>query len=573
MKSNYLLIFTLILLIFSGCRKNFEFEDIDYTTYNRLVGPDGGTINYFANYDNDSKNDLLLSLQVPKGALDSLMVFNMYEFEDYEVATQMENNGFTKFGSKLLYFVPFYESEGYKERGQLELNYHLSIKFKQPVTVTYHPLADFTDLSLKNWQEVELYNNYYKTTNRSYKVYRIKIPRLDQWGGSHNIFVNWTRQGYANGYDKTDLSYIINGRWTSSDNWGFGEISMENWELVGQYDLDTEKDQVSFKIFDTDYIYVVARDIFIANADIPLLVSDYVNQNLGLQILRAAYVDDLYKVYLSDESVAVFDQGQNFNYLLKENLFYSDLPGPAQGYIKSTFPTAEVKKVSSKYDYQLTYEVVLSGGKRVTFDSNGAFISLSQYGFDPKSLPAQIKDYLLKNYPNDIITNVNYDYNYGDYYTVYLSSNVKVFFYTDFNGLSTWDRTLYYKMSYKNLPSNTLDFFSKNFPNAIFSEINLTTYSYDSIYQVELVDKKSFTFDGNGDLTGFEIKNFNESDLPAPVKNKLAADTTHIGSTITEITHKYQVYRDGQTFVSDYFIIYFSDRTYFYINADGTKKK
>jgi|GEM_PF-2474116 len=571
MKSNYLIIFTFILLIFNGCRKNFEFEDIDYTTYNRLVGPDGGTINYFANYDNDSKNDILLSLQVPKGALDSLLVFNLYEFEDYEVALQMEN-GFTKFGSKLFYFVPFYESEGYKERGQLELNYHLSIKFNQPLTVTYNPLADYTDLSLKNWQEVELYNNYYKTTNRSYKVYRIKIPRLDQWGGSHNIFVNWTRQGYANGYDRTDLSYIINGRWTSSDNWGTGEISMENWELVGQYDLDTENDQVSFKIFDTDYIYVVARDIFINI--IPFQIADYVTQNIGSQIMRASFDENLYKVYFADESVAVFDQYQNFLYLLKENLFYSDLPVPAQLYINSTFPTAEVKKVSSKLEFQLTYEVVISGGRRVTFDSTGAFIGIHQYGFDPNNLPVLIKEYLLKNFPKDIITNVNYDYNYGDYYTVYLSSNVKVYFYLDFSsGLPILDKTFYYKLSYTNLPTKTQDFFSKNFPNAIFSEINFTTYSYDSIYSVELVDKKIFTFDGNGELSGFEIKNLDESDLPTPVKNIL--NTTYSGYTITGITHYYQVYRDGQTFISEYYYIYFSDYSSIRINADGTlgKKK
>lgn len=571
MKSNYLIIFTFILLIFNGCRKNFEFEDIDYTTYNRLVGPDGGTINYFANYDNDSKNDILLSLQVPKGALDSLLVFNLYEFEDYEVALQMEN-GFTKFGSKLFYFVPFYESEGYKERGQLELNYHLSIKFNQPLTVTYNPLADYTDLSLKNWQEVELYNNYYKTTNRSYKVYRIKIPRLDQWGGSHNIFVNWTRQGYANGYDRTDLSYIINGRWTSSDNWGTGEISMENWELVGQYDLDTENDQVSFKIFDTDYIYVVARDIFINI--IPFQIADYVTQNIGSQIMRASFDENLYKVYFADESVAVFDQYQNFLYLLKENLFYSDLPVPAQLYINSTFPTAEVKKVSSKLEFQLTYEVVISGGRRVTFDSTGAFIGIHQYGFDPNNLPVLIKEYLLKNFPKDIITNVNYDYNYGDYYTVYLSSNVKVYFYLDFSsGLPILDKTFYYKLSYTNLPTKTQDFFSKNFPNAIFSEINFTTYSHDSIYSVELADKKIFTFDGNGELSGFEIKNLHESDLPTPVKNIL--NTTYSGYTITGITHYYQVYRDGQTFISEYYYIYFSDYSSIRINADGTlgKKK
>jgi hypothetical protein len=562
MKYFHRFLLLLIPLFFFGCHKDFKFENFDYTTYNRLVGPDGGTINYYSNYNNDAKNEIAVTLEFPKGALDSLMVFNMYQFEDYEVATQMED-GFAKFGSKLLYFVPFYKSEGYHERGQFEINYHLSIKFNKPVSVTYYPLANYSDLSLKNWQEVELYNNFYKTTNRSYKVYRIKIPKLDQWGGDNNIFVHWTQQGYPNGYDRTDLSYIINGRWSSSDSWGTGEISMENWELVREYTLDTENDLVRFEIFDSDYIYVVARDIFISN--IPLAISDYVLFNFnGQSIMRASFDEEYYKVYLSDFSVAVFDKYRNFLYKEQENLLYSFLPTPAQNYLKLFYPADAIKKISSKEDFWgLQYEVVLGGGKRVFFNVDGSFTKLSQYGYNPENLPSKVTDYLNENHPGQLITNVNYDSiaSYNPDYVVYLNSNAKVFFYSG----GFWSQTLYYKLDLKDLPPVIVNFFNQEFPNALISEISYIKGIESSEFKISFVDNKFFIFNETGDLIYAEFRNLDESELPQAIKTFI--DNSNYGLIpITSITR----YNYGGSIT---FEIYFADYSSIVLNADGTTTK
>ena len=170
---NIFLISTLILLLFQSCQKEPDFTNFNYETYNRVVGPDGGRIDFYGNYADDNSNNVLVSLDVPQGALDSMMVFNMYQFEDYELVLQMKN-GYAEIGSKFLYFVPFYESDGYHERGQLDLGYHLSLDFNSPVAVTYNFLADGGGLSAETWQEAELYHDHYKKTNRSYRLYRIK---------------------------------------------------------------------------------------------------------------------------------------------------------------------------------------------------------------------------------------------------------------------------------------------------------------------------------------------------------------------------------------------------------------
>ncbi len=556
MKYNHFLIIILIPLIFYGCHKDFEFQNFDYKTFNRLVGPEGGMINFYANYDNDTKSEVIVSLNVPAGALDSLMVFNMYQFEDFEVATQM-NEGFAKIGSKFLYFVPFYESEGYHERGQMELNYHLSVKFKSPITVTYHPLANYSDLSLKNWQEVELYNNYYKTTNQSYKVYRIKIPKLDQWGESYNIYVNWTRQGYPNGYDATDLSYLVSGKWTSTNSWGTGDISMENWEPVAVDEFDMKNDLISFKIYDTDYIYVVARDIYLQF--IPAAIAGYIGANFqALQIKRASYDEDNYKVYFTDNSVAVFDKYQNFQYLLNENLTYADLPSLAQSYIKIFYSSYVVKKVMQEnLPASLQYEVLLSGGIKLYFNIDGSLIGIYQYGYDPLKLPAPAKTYLQTNHPGEIITNVAYDSLFYAKYIVYLSSNAKVYFYGD----GTWFETYYSKLNSDKLPSNVFNYFKNNYPNAIFSEIDHTIGIESSYYDVYLADNKWFYFSDTGELQQYEFRNIPENDLPVLIKDYV---NTNYPTDIM-ITNIYHSYSYGQ----EWYEIYFTDLSLIKISPQG----
>ncbi len=72
--------------------------------------------------------------------------------------------------------------------------------------------------------------------------------------------MNWNLQGYPDGYDNLDLTYLINGRWTNIFDWGSGSLSLDNWELVSVYEFDIINKTVSFEINNTDYMYVMARD-------------------------------------------------------------------------------------------------------------------------------------------------------------------------------------------------------------------------------------------------------------------------------------------------------------------------
>jgi hypothetical protein len=561
MKYRHLLIIIIIPFFLNGCHKDYQFQNFDYKTFNRVIGPKGGKINFYDNYGNDTKNDVIVTMDIPDKALDSLMVFNMYQFEDFEVTTQMEE-GFAKFGSKLLYFVPFYESEGYHERAQLELNYHLSIKFKQPVTVTYYPLVSYSDLTLKNWQEVELYNNYYKTTNKSYKVYRIKIPKTDEWGENNNIYVNWNRQGYPNGYDRTDLSYIINGRWSAGSEWGTGDISMDNWELVGDYTLNTTTNTVKFTIFDTDYLYVVARDIYLPF--IPPAILGFVSANFQtLQIKRASFDEKDYKVFLSDNSVAVFDRYLGFEYRINDNLYYSDLPTVAQAYIKRFYSSDVIKKVSFKQEGTVSdYDVLFASGIKLTFNVTGYLIGKFQFGINPINLPVLAQTYMKTNHAGELITNVTYDSLnptrdtsnlYSAKYIVYTSSNVKVKFFS--NG--SWFESVFNKLDAEKLPPTILTYFETNYPNIVFTDINFTKGLETSFYNVYTVDKKWFYFGGAGKLWEYEFHDLSENDLPAPVKAYLSANFTNTKVSITNIHHIYNINMMNQ----EWYEIYFSDIT------------
>jgi len=240
-------IFLFIFLIASvtGCYKYPEFNDLTYKEYQRVIGPEGGIINFYNNYNNDSIKDLVVKMNFPKNAVHSILVFNMYEFYDVVTYNNLYSNLNTDQFSDFLYFVPFYESEGYKPEINDSTNIdsaiqkHTSINFNSPVTITY-------------------YNKFYEGIPDTAKLYRIKIPAEDEWGEENNVWVKYNYQGYPIGYDDIDLIYLINGRWTENDTWGTGNLSHANWEEVNNYTLNISDQSVTFEIDNTDYMYVMA---------------------------------------------------------------------------------------------------------------------------------------------------------------------------------------------------------------------------------------------------------------------------------------------------------------------------
>ncbi|MEN8121987.1 MAG: PepSY-like domain-containing protein [Bacteroidota bacterium] len=565
---NYLLIIIFTTLIFQSCYKEPDFTNFDYETYNRIIGPDGGIINFYSNYSNDSKNDVLVSLDVPIDALDSVMVFNMYQFEEYELVMQMDR-GFSSIGSKFLYFVPFYESQGYHERSQLDISYHLSVEFNKPITITYNFLAEDMELSAENWQQAELYSDYYKRTNMAYRLFRIKIPKLDEWGENNNIYVNWNTQGYPNGYDRTDLNYIISGLWSSLDDWGNGETGLENWEEVTDFELNISENSVSYEINNTDYIYVLSRKLQIDIVDIPINIrNDFLSRFPDLQIERAARDGNYFNLYLDDNTYATFTKKGEFVSLTNDQFRISNLPPIILSHIKAKYPNQTIKKVIyTQYSNSGRYELILSDGVKAYYDGTGRFIYDSRYGVEQSELPADAITYLQQNHPGELITNVtSSEYDFGDnsyyIYIIYLSSNAKVSFARDYG----WINTLYYALQQDDLPEGVTQYFVDNYPNSDFIEINYTESPEGEEYEIYLIDDKWFLFNGQSELQQKEIGSLEEDDLPVAITSYI--NTNYPYKSIAEIYYFY--YNYGADGADEGYDIYFVDMLNIEFEPDGT---
>ncbi|RLD52842.1 MAG: hypothetical protein DRI94_01830 [Bacteroidetes bacterium] len=240
-----IIIVTFLITLFFGCYRYPEFDDISYNEYRRVIGPEGGTINFYRNYEDDSIKDIVVKMEFPENAVDSLIVFNMYEFYDHVTENELYIDLNTEQFSNFLYFLPFYESEGYKAvlTDSTDINSivqkHTSINFSTPVSVTYYP-------------------DFYENIPDNAKLYKIKIPAENEWSEEDNVWVKYNYQGYPDGYDDIDLIYLINGKWTENIAWGTGNISLYNWEEVANYSFDLSNQSVTFEINNTDNMYIIA---------------------------------------------------------------------------------------------------------------------------------------------------------------------------------------------------------------------------------------------------------------------------------------------------------------------------
>lgn len=70
----------LLILSFSGCLENELPVEIDYNKISRIVGPEGGTINFYQNalpQDKPFQADLIASFEIPVGALDEEVILRI----------------------------------------------------------------------------------------------------------------------------------------------------------------------------------------------------------------------------------------------------------------------------------------------------------------------------------------------------------------------------------------------------------------------------------------------------------------------------------------------------------------
>jgi hypothetical protein len=232
----YFLLLLGVSILIASCHKRIEL-DSDYSNFRRVIGPDGGTINFYEYNPIDSIEDLLLSMQFDANAVDSFVVFNMYEFDDDDLKIELSLLNLTYY-TKFLYFIPFSEASEYQNPWRL---LHDSIDFLSPVTVRHN----VTRFGVPD----------------SAELYRIYIPRKNEW--SDNLWVQWDEFGYPTGYNGTQLSFLINGRWTFDSYLGGTEASLVNWEKL-ERDIDytyiLPDSIIQFEIDNTDYLYVMANE-------------------------------------------------------------------------------------------------------------------------------------------------------------------------------------------------------------------------------------------------------------------------------------------------------------------------
>ncbi len=90
----------------------------------------------------------------------------------------------------------------------------------------------------------------------------------------------------------------------------------------------------------------------------------------------------------------------------------SELPAPAQKFLKKHFPDIEVSyaKVDEEF-LDKDYKVVMVDGTAVEFGRGGEWKSVdSKYGRVPESVvPEMIREHLAKNFPNRKITAIDRD--------------------------------------------------------------------------------------------------------------------------------------------------------------------
>ena len=172
--------------------------------------------------------------------MDTTIIINFYEYFNETTYLSLSIDFGLVQMSKFFYILPFYEFENSSDStSDYKLDTHVSIDFNHSVITTF-----FIDTS------------YFKGLESTDVLYRIELPRYNEW--DDNIWTEFNNQGYPNGFSKSDLDFLINGKWNENDGYlGTVNPSMVNWEEVPNYWIDEESQSVTFSMNKTDYMYVI----------------------------------------------------------------------------------------------------------------------------------------------------------------------------------------------------------------------------------------------------------------------------------------------------------------------------
>ncbi|MBN2663998.1 MAG: PepSY-like domain-containing protein [Bacteroidales bacterium] len=516
----------ILTIIFSGCYKYVEI-DYDYALYNRLVGPDGGIIKFYANYSNDTAmyfwdttSQILVQLDVPAGALDSEMVFNFYQFQDFDIASEL-SKGLAEVGSKFIYFVPVYASDGYHEHDDADLTYHLSIDFNKPIEVTYYYKAD---PKLVTIDEKKLQFEFYDWLNPNYKLYKIKIPEINEWGEERNIFVQWNQQGYPIGYYNNDLKDILLGYWYPYNPNNNASSSIINWQECSDYFINPTDQSVTFKIENTDYIYILARVIQISIDKLPIKIRTYIQNNFSTNIQKASIIDKTFQVVLEDRTIVYFDISSNFLYAEKFNIPTPILPQVIQNYLQNNYPNEIIQgNVVEYYEDYSIYKINLGISKSLLFLedlTNIEFLGYLQFDYDFYSMPQSVIDYMNTNYPDATINSItNFSASDQQEINIYITNNSKNIRLL-FGNSGQFSTAIYYGLKIQDITPEVITFLNENFPNINIVKITETANIDSNIYNIQLINQTDIEIYKTGELLSMSSFMLSQ-DLPELIKTTL----------------------------------------------------
>jgi hypothetical protein len=188
------------------------------------------------------------------------------------------------------------------------------------------------------------------------------------------------------------------------------------------------------------------------------------------------------------------------------------LPQVILDFITLNYPNLTILKTD--IEKNKNYEVTLSNKVEVIFNTNGTFLGIDDdetedYGdidINPEDLPQVILDYILVNYPNEIIDDAELENN--DNYEIELNNNVVLVFNANgtFLGVGV-DEDNQDGDNHENdqvidpatLPQIILNYISANYPSDVILQAKIES---DGNYEVTLSTGLEILFDTNGIFLG-----------------------------------------------------------------------
>lgn len=246
----------------------------------------------------------------------------------------------------------------------------------------------------------------------------------------------------------------------------------------------------------------------VSSGNYPADIDTYVSNNYPNDSIDEVYKEDLsngtskYEVELSSDIELYFDA--NGNYLGmdddNDNVSLSNLPQSIKDYVNNNHSGESIVKAELEMeDGQDVYEVYLSNGMELYFDTNGNYLSMDDdnSNINISALPQSIKDYINNNYPNATILYAEKDYDDGQKaYEVKLDNGMELEFDSNGNLLSSDDDNV----PTSQLPQAIIDYVNNNHPNNTIKEAEIEFEDGQKMYKVELDNDMELYFDMNGNF-------------------------------------------------------------------------